>query len=1730
MIQRKISLILTTLLVIFSSFCWSKTIKLACVGDSITHGARLRNRSQDCFPSKLAKLLGNEYKVGNFGIGGNAIKKGTKYSYNQPKKMQLIINFSPDIIVIMLGTNDACQNNKQWPGKEIFMRDYKDMIAQFKKIKSNPKIYLCLPVPAYPGDIGRREVVHPSVMLPAIRQVAKETNCQTIDLFTPLSNHRNLFPDKIHPNPQGHQLIANQLYTALTGKDTPKIDYWKIPKDKNKFHIFILMGQSNMAGWRYGSKFEDRIPVPHIVALPSIYKGKLKWKPAANPLNNSGNNPKRFALSIPFAKEYLKNHPGVTIGLLPCARGGYSIDKLKKGSTVYKDFQKKLAFAQKYGVVKATLWHQGESDTVTLAKATTYEKKLHQLIQDVRQDVDNPKLPFVVGNLAEFYGTGKEHNAPQRVKQIKIVRQALRELPKKVPYTGFVESSKLKSVDKQMIHFNHKSYEILGKRYEKVVSPLIAKTDNTIRIACVGDSITYGDRLKHRQKECFPSLLSNMLGKKYTVGNFGIGGFVVRKKRRNSYNTPRNMKKIADFYPSVIVVMLGTNDAAQTRNQWAGKEIFINDYKDLIKQFQAMESKPKIYICLPVPAYPGARGKRELIHPAILIPAIKQVAKETNCQIIDLYTPLSNHQKLFPDKIHPNPEGHKIIANKLLQILKKKTKSESNTLDLAGQWQFKLGLLAQEKTFAPADKPVIIPANLTDTIQLPGTTDTNHKGIKSTTATKGTYTRRYKHIGRAWYKRTIIIPQSFANKELELFLERVLWQSSLYIDGKPYGKQDSLATPHIYKLGKLKAGKHTLIICIDNSMIHNIGDKSHSYSENMQTIWNGILGKIEIRPLNPIQIKAIRSNIVSTKPAFTGTLLVQLQNKLSTPTPATVTIKLTDPDLHTTTTTNHKITIQTEEYILKLPLPKQITPWDEFNHKLYHAEITITTNNTPKITTTWQNKLGFCHTSSDGTHITINGKPTFLRGNLDNCHFPLTGHPPLNKDDWLRVWNIYKQFGLNHVRFHSWCPPEAAFAAADEVGIYIQAEAGVWLDNWMKTRVASKPQGISDENPDVKKFITNEMTRIIDTYGHHPSFIMFCIGNELGSSDFTLLGKLVSATRKHDGTTRLYSCSTARRLQPEIDDFFVSHKNPAGYMRGLRGPRTAWTYDKIKRGAKTTPLILHELGQWPVFPRWSEIDKYTGVVEAKNLQKFKLLAQKGNILKQDAQLQEASGKFSVLLYKAEMEGALRSKTYAGFHLLGIQDYMGQGEAMIGILDMFYDLKPGIITPKQYRQFCAPVVPLAQFAKYVWKSGETFTALAQVSNFSADKIEQNPTWTLSTNNGKLLAKGRFTTAIPQGTVTDIGTIKTKLQTNIPLACTLQITIPNTPYKNNWHIWIYPQNPNIIPNENVLIRNSFDSKTKKALKDGKSVVLFASDCMTKFNSQANRFFPVYWSVGWFRGQKRTLGLLCQNNHPLFKYFPSEKYCDWQWLNIFSKASVMLINNLEPNYFPIVQPIDDFHRGRKLATIFESKVGKGKLIVCVYPIEKNLKFPACKQLYSALIQYAGSKDFKPTAEIPIAWLEKNLIKQTIQKIKIKPIHVLVAQKLKKQGKIQYSSKLDMIKSKKNNYDYKIIAEDSCRLGKKTAAVGKSITLTINVPNTQGVLYVKFHDSNKKARTGKIVFEGKNFILKKHIRKNSQWQKFDVIREDTLDHTLSLKATVTTGPDLQLEEFYFIPKDNLK
>lgn len=1047
----------------------------------------------------------------------------------------------------------------------------------------------------------------------------------------------------------------------------------------------------------------------------------------------------------------------------------------------------------------------------------------------------------------------------------------------------------------------------------------------------------------------------------------------------------------------------------------------------------------------------------------------------------------------------------------------------TTNISLAGSWNFALDPSNKGENENWATK------NLSDKINLPGTTDQAHYGVKTVGSDYGILTRAYKYVGPAWYQREVIVPKELNNKEFELYLDRVLWESKVWIDGKYCDKQDGLGVPHTHKLGQLKAGKHSLVIRINNDMIHNIGDKGHTYSEYTQSIWNGAVGRIELRPLETVRI----SNLKTWPDVSQKSLKItyDIENKAKA-TNSTLKFSLIDQSTGKTVLEQTKTiavanakTPTTNEF----KLGNDIKAWDEFNPNLYRLVVECKTGNAVSKS---EVAFGFRTVSASKSKVLVNNKPVFLRGNLDCVHFPLTGYPSCDPAEWERIFRIYKDYGMNHVRFHSWCPPQAAFIAADRIGMYLQIEV-LWIDWWMTSAPADRPdmltkglpQGLG-KNPSADQYVQDELQRMIDAYGNHPSFMMLCIGNELGNSDFNVMQKWIAKVQKLDNR-HLYSCSTARNIT-EVDQFMATHNIPnVGGTYGVRGYTT--DYDLESNFSKANiPIIAHELGQYPVYPLWSEIDKYTGVLKARNLEDCRTSARKNHVEDMDYKFHMASGALQDLLYKAHIENQFRTPSCAGFQMLSMADYQGQGEALVGWLDCFWDSK-GITTPESFRKYCNAVVPLARFKKFVYKTDETFEAILQVANYGSSSLHSDISWSLTSSTGGIIEQGTIAKSeLAQGTVSTVGKVAINLSKITKAGkYNFSININGTEFHNNWNLWLYPAVE--LPTNDVLIASEFSDEVKTKLKEGGKVLLIANKLGTEKSSRPIYFTQLFWSTVFFPGQSNsTLGLYVDNAHPALSKFPTDTYSDYQWENISQGRSFVLTETPEIN--PIAQPISDFHINDKLGSIFECKVGNGKLMVCGYNITNNDN-PVSSQLKYSLLTYMNQPNFNPSHELGVQKLDSMLyyirpaVSQVPQGFEKAILYVKAGAEMEESGSESWKKELDQVLTKNTKCDYSVKCTDVWKDGKGTSWTGAEMTITIKTPKGLiGNLFVKFTDSNKQNRQGSIWFEGRESKLEKHTEEGGKWIKIFVMREDTNDGEIILKTKVTNGGNLMISEIGFI------
>lgn len=610
-------------------------------------------------------------------------------------------------------------------------------------------------------------------------------------------------------------------------------------------------------------------------------------------------------------------------------------------------------------------------------------------------------------------------------------------------------------------------------------------------------------------------------------------------------------------------------------------------------------------------------------------------------------------------------------------------------------------------------------------------------------------------------------------------------------------------------------------------------------------------------------------------------------------------------------------------------------------------------------------------------HFYLDGKKIFLRGKHDACMWPLTGHCPMDVATWKAYFRTCDDYGINHVRFHSWCPPEAAFVAADELGILLQPELPFWGD-------------FNAKDSTLMTFLHQEGVNIMREYSHHPSFAMFALGNELWGSidemarfvqDFRQLAPHVLFTfgsnyyLGYQGVKPGMDYFTTCRVGGEAWGAYDTHTRGSfsfadaktGGMLNTEYPNTLMT---LEAGCSKSdvPVISHETGQFQTYPDFNEIKKYTGVLYPYNMEVFRSRLDAAGMLDKAHDFHRASGQWSLQLYKADIELDLRTPSMAGFQLLDLQDYPGQGSAYVGILDAFMESK-GICTTDEWRQFCNDVVPLALLPSYTYTSGQQQQIEVKIANYSGQSLQGKTLhWIVGNLEGDL--------PIPAGEgLLSVGMIPFEapiVHTGAHL--TMALVIDGTAYHNTYNLWVYPNEVSLDPKE-VVVTRQLTEEAGKLLETGGKVLWMPDSTQLQGKTVGPLFQTDYWNYRMFKticeNNKKpvspgTLGILTNPQHPLFAEFPTEEHTNWQWFPVISHSNPMILDNFSRAYQPIVQVIDNIERNHKLGLVFELAVGKGKLLVCMSDLECAKTYPEGRQFYHSLLSYMQSADFQPQHQI--------------------------------------------------------------------------------------------------------------------------------------------------------------------
>jgi hypothetical protein len=855
---------------------------------------------------------------------------------------------------------------------------------------------------------------------------------------------------------------------------------------------------------------------------------------------------------------------------------------------------------------------------------------------------------------------------------------------------------------------------------------------------------------------------------------------------------------------------------------------------------------------------------------------------------------------------------------------------------LAGSWRFRI----DQQKVGVAQKWFAGRLAGQQRIALPGTMDDAGLGPKNTKppTLAGPY-RLYDYAGPAWYQCDIDLPAAWQGQRVTLFLERCRWVTSVWLDDRFIGTRDSLIAPHCYDFGAgVAPGMHRLTICVDNSVKLDMGTFVSALFGGTWGNMNGIVGRIELAATPPVWIDQVQ--VYPNAAKNTARVVVTIGNASGKPGRGTLRIDGPHPIVAEAVWDAGGGRVESEVDLRGVKL------WDEFTPNL--SELTVKLGNDQRTV-----RFGLRDLAARGTQFTLNGRPVFLRGTLECSVFPLTGYPPMDVAAWRRIDRIIKSYGLNFMRFHSWCPPEAAFAAADEEGVMLQVEG---------------PQANVDAGSDPARdaFIEAEFKRMVDRYGNHPSFCLMTLGNEYGGKD-ALLSRWVEMLIHRDPRHLYSSASAAQRTANR-----QWTEEPDG--RGIGGPGTQRDLGGVVASDRR-PIVGHEIGQWMYFPDFNEMKKYRGVMAVKNFEIIRDDLAKKHLLDLAPRYVQASGQFATLLYKEEIEVLLRTPGYAGFSLLDLHDYPTQGTALVGLLDPFWDSK-GFIAPQDFRRFCGPTVPLLRMPKRTYTADEPFQATVDLAHYGpADLQRAQPVWKITDAAGREVAAGVLPALrAPTGKLTPLGTIHASLaKAAAPAKLKVIVALQGTEVFNDWDIWVYPATVAAPqPPADVVVCDKWES-AMAALAAGKKVVFFTF-AANRRHSLGGSYLPVFWSPVWFPGQQpNTMGLLCDPQHPLLAQFPSEFHSNWQWCELMQRSRLFILDETPAAYRPLVQVIDNFARNHKLGLIFEGRAGAGgRLLVCGLDLPNMARDPAARQLLASLYAYVGSAAFAPQQQLSADVLE--------------------------------------------------------------------------------------------------------------------------------------------------------------
>ena len=918
---------------------------------------------------------------------------------------------------------------------------------------------------------------------------------------------------------------------------------------------------------------------------------------------------------------------------------------------------------------------------------------------------------------------------------------------------------------------------------------------------------------------------------------------------------------------------------------------------------------------------------------------------------------------------------------------------------------------------------VVLEDGTTGQMDLPGTLDENGIGhrdvlgnatgeIDKDAPIATRFTRRHTYEGEARISRKITVPD-YGTDRLFVLAERAR-ALRLLVDGEVCAvfRQGTLSTPYIFELTGTAPGEHEFTFLSDNSypgMPKAAICNSSAATDETQTNWNGILGECSMytRPQNfidsvrayPRAVKKEEKNKAGgylldvcvelapgAKEIYKDTKIV-LQSEalavgeLEDTQTLTEIISCSGEGLTEAGTDKEENPKTMEIWFRDLPLRENVKLWDEEEGNLYEMAATLDSGTAAEhgvnSSVEYRTRFGIRSFGDNGSgRLALNGRTIFLRGEANCAEYPETGHPPMTIPEWKEMLLKYRSYGINFVRFHSHCEPEAAFAAADELGMLLQPE----LSNWNPKDAFATEESI--------RYYRTELTAILKTYANHPSFVMLTLGNELQAQDEgrERMRELVRTAKQLD-PTRLFANGSntfygEEGCDPE-SDFYTSQSCKdvviRGTFSGMRGyinenyPSADHTYDAAMaeiRKSYTKPVFSFEVGQFEVLPDFEELESFHGISDPVNLKLIKKRVEERGLLPTWEKYVEATGELSRLAYREEIEAAMRTRELSGISLLGLQDFPGQGTALVGMMNSHLEPKPyPFARPERFREFFRESRIFVKMPRYTYEEGEHLTAEVEVANFGKESITGELGWTLgyrdcavNSGRGELRCdRADRQKNCPPGTYTSLGRLDIPLEVK-GVSAALILTVSIGDCTSTYPVWVYQKTSPECP-KNVYETRVFDEQTRAVLQNGGRVYLSPdADKESLPYSIKTQFTTDFWSVGTFADQEGGMGQLIDTEHPIFKEFPTDFHTDWQWWIMATKRAVILPHPMKT----IITEMDSYAFLRPMAQMIEFRCLKGKVLLSTMELHKSQQYPEVRALQASIYTYLSGENFESAEEI--------------------------------------------------------------------------------------------------------------------------------------------------------------------